>query len=717
MKYFTVLFFCCFTTNSFICARSKKRCPHSSTKDCDVLVDCSRKKLTEIPKFVTNVTCIFLRENKISLIAYSSFQGLHRLHTLDLSGNILKTIHEGAFGGLKMLQYLDISYNNNLGFAVLPNVTHNLNKTNIKVLKFDQITCMGGRGTVLRQHHLHNLKNTSLEELSTSSNRIDLFEPCVLSHLPKTMKKMSFAANRFSAGMYAFEFHTLENVQVINASLRNRPPHFYESVSSCRENFDKEEFTPLRKTCLQSVKSNTKPSHHFNVTYSVPPNLHTLYLNSSRIFFRATAFGIHENKIRRLFLQDNIIYQFIGPLFGVENITEIDLSRNFCYKMTKSFTHSLPKLRILKLKQNNLGETFKSDISGSIFEKQSKLYYLDISYNRIHGLSFLFLKNLVSLSLLDISNNQISEWNVKMSHMMNLSYLDLSNNRLGAISKNGMKEITQLFGDSNLTINLKGNRLICSCDTIDFLRWFSKYREHFRNYSSYSCSKTHKDLFSFKDLEKSLIRLQSECQSNTFYYVLGSTTLSLLLSFVISVSIYKNRWKIRYLRYTAKQRFCNRYIRLNNKTDDPFMYDAFVSYASKDREFVTKEMIKHLEQINGFRLLIRDRSFVPGDSKSHQIVRSIQESKRTICVVSKRFLKSSWREYELNMARVEGIEARKTLRYVILILLPEVQNSDYLKKISDFLKKNCFIEYPDDPAGYKEFWQNLCDNLRENIET
>ncbi|XP_062574640.1 toll-like receptor 4 [Saccostrea cucullata] len=704
MKYIAVLFIYC-TTNIFISVTSEKRCHRSSSKDCKVLVHC--KNLKKIPKFVRNVTCISLRENKISLIAYNAFEGLQRLHTLDLSMNILETIYEGAFGGLKMLRYLDISYNKNLGFAVLPNVTHNLNKTAIKVLKFDQISCMGGRGNVLRRQHLQNLRNTSLEELSTSSNRIDLFEPCVLSDLPKTIKKISIAANRFSAGLYALEFHTLENVQVINASLRNRPPHFYESVSSCRENFDQANLTPLKEICLQNVKSISKPLLRSNLTFSVPPKLHTLYLNSSRIFIRATPFGLHENKIQRLYLQDNIIYQLIGPLFGVENITEIDFSRNFCYKMTKSFTHSFPNLRILKLKQNNLGETFKSDSSGSIFEKQSELVYLDISYNRIRSLSFFLLKNLVSLSLLDISNNQISEWNVKMSHMKNLSYLDLSNNRLGAISRNGMNEITHLFGQSNLTINLKGNRLICSCDTIEFLRWLLNYREHFKNYSSYSCFKTRKDMFSFKDLGSSLMRLESECQSNTLYYVLGSTALSLIFSCVIGVGIYKNRWKIRYLRYTANQRFFKGYKTFNTQTDDSYLYDAFVSYTGKDREFVTKEMIKHLEQINGFQLLIRDRSFVPGESKSHQIIRSIQESKRTICVVSKRFLKSSWRDYELNMARVEGIEARKSLKHVILILLPEVQNSGSLRKISDFLKKKCFIEYPDDPTGYEEFWESL----------
>lgn len=56
------------------------------------------------------------------------------------------------------------------------------------------------------------------------------------------------------------------------------------------------------------------------------------------------------------------------------------------------------------------------------------------------------------------------------------------------------------------------------------------------------------------------------------------------------------------------------------------------------------------------------------------------------------------------MVRVEGVEVRKFMRYVIFIFFFEVCSGGYFKKILDFLKRDCFIEYFDDFVGYEEYW-------------
>lgn len=87
---------------------------------------------------------------------------------------------------------------------------------------------------------------------------------------------------------------------------------------------------------------------------------------------------------------------------------------------------------------------------------------------------------------------------------------------------------------------------------------------------------------------------------------------------------------------------------------------------------------------------------------------SLQESKRTICIVSRKYLASKWRDYELNMAKVEGIKDRGTLDYIILILLPEVYNGKQLPhKIMDLIQKDRYIEYPKESCAYDDFWNRL----------
>ncbi|XP_062602628.1 toll-like receptor 4 [Saccostrea cucullata] len=691
------------------------KCSYSRTVRCDMLANCSGLKQTVIPSFNESVTCVDLSENRLHYVNRSSFYGLKNLTFIDLSRNVLKKIEEGTFSNLENLNYLDISFNINLGLAVLPNVTFGLNQTKITVFKFEQITCPGGRSNILRRHHLINLDNTSITELNIASNRIEMFETCVIFNLPKTIKKLSVAENRLIVGKYVFEYYLLSGVEILNASLRNTPARFIDSITRCKDNVD-----PLKdKTYDYSCHKNLSISSIYDdplISVSLPPNLQIVYANSSKLYTRVAKFELKKNNLREIYFQNNVIHSWIGPIQGVENITLLDMSKNFCSQLSDNIAEHLTGLLTLKLAENSLGPMFQFDRKGKILRNLRRLQHLDISFNRIQALPFLFMRNLSSLVYLDISHNLLSDWNMKMGHMKKLSVLNLSQNRLGTISKQGMEELNKVFAVGNLSVDLKDNRLMCTCDNLDFLEWMLKYKEHFKNYKTYNCSKARHNTFQFHDLYVSVEKLKRDCKSYTAYYILVSVTLSSLLSLVICIALYRNRWKIRYLRYTLLQNRNSGYLRLQTSSDTRYLYDAFVSYTSKDREFVVKHMIQNLEQLNGFQLLIRDRSFIPGESKSLQIVRSIQESRKTVCVVSKRYLKSAWRDYELNMARVEGVEARNTLRYVILILLPEVYNGGYPKKVSDFLKKNCFIEYPDDPAGYEEFWQNMSDRLRECLQ-
>lgn len=677
---------------------------------------CERKTFPE--SLHPNVDCIDLSGNMLTYV--NKIEGLDNLFYMDLSSNILKTVDNGAFASLRKLEYLDISNNEHLGLAVLPNVTNGLNQTNIKVLKVDQISCPGGRSNILQRHHLSYLDNTSLLELSIATNRIETLEPCVLSRLPKSIKRLSIARNRLIAAAYVLEYHSLVNVEVINASLRNSPFPFLRTISGCKENLDilKNDTVYHPGNCQNDLQyplwSNTSGRL---ISVSAPPSLRTLYVNSSKIFSTVVKFGILPNVVRQVYLQDNIIHSWIGPMHGVENITVLDMSKNFCANIGKDVGVNLTGLLTLKLAENALGPRFQFDLTGKIFRNLRRLQFLDISYNRIQALPFPFFKNLRSINHLYVSNNLLSDWCIAMGHMVNLTTLDLSKNRIGTISPRGMAELDLVLARGNLSINLRNNKILCTCENLNFLEWMFVNRAHFKNIDLYTCSNAQKNYMNinFKQFSKSISQLKGKCKSYTLYYIIISVTGTCFLSVIFGVALYRNRWKIRYMRYTLFQRARDSHL-LSSSSDDLFLYDAFVSYTSKDRDFVIKDMIQKLEQDNGVQLLIRDRSFIPGEFKCQQIVRSIQESRKTICVVSKRYLKSAWRDYELNMARVEGVEVRKSMRYVILILLPEVCNGGYPKKISDFLKRDCFIEYPDDPAGYEEFWQRLCSALQENAQ-
>ncbi|XP_061169398.1 toll-like receptor 4 [Saccostrea echinata] len=135
-----------------------------------------------------------------------------------------------------------------------------------------------------------------------------------------------------------------------------------------------------------------------------------------------------------------------------------------------------------------------------------------------------------------------------------------------------------------------------------------------------------------------------------------------------------------------------------------YYYHAFISYVGKNWGFVFQKMKPKLEA-KGLRLLIRDIHFELGYSKTNNIMRAIGMSNRTICVVSKEYLKSKWRTYELNMAKMEGINKRGSLGYVHLILMPDLFEGGCDTTIKDFIEEKYFLDSPpEDSSLQKEFW-------------
>ncbi|XP_062607049.1 uncharacterized protein LOC134268820 [Saccostrea cucullata] len=154
--------------------------------------------------------------------------------------------------------------------------------------------------------------------------------------------------------------------------------------------------------------------------------------------------------------------------------------------------------------------------------------------------------------------------------------------------------------------------------------------------------------------------------------------------------------------------------RYNNKNPakPQYSFHAFISYVGKNRGFVFQKMKPILES-KGLKLIIRDIHFEIGNSKIDNIMKAISRSNRTICVVSKEYLKSKWRTYELNMAKMEGINKRGSLGYVHLILMPDLFEGGCDTAIKDFIEEKYFLDYPpEDSSLQKEFWENLSSIIR-----
>lgn len=660
-------------------------------------------------------------------ITSSFFDNVPQLSRIDVRFCNIRYIDRGVFSRHPNISFIDISHNRGMGLAVLPNVTQNFNSTKIKTFKFDFITCMTGVGTMLRHYHLRNLYNTSLTELSSSFNRIEQFEMGVLKSLPKSLKKLTMKWNRFTPGLYLFELSQLSGLEVADVARQYEGLSFPTVwVDSCVENPDipqenKEIVDTFYSQDAENIEFITNTFHnmkkHRYATIYLPPKLKELYMYSSHFYGEVRMFGIHAENLKTARMYDNGLNYWKGPMIGVENITYLDLSNNQCYVVSQHFFENLFSVCTLSLSTNILGPSFSKDIDGNIFRNQIHLEVLDISINQIEYLPRKFFKNAVQMKSLILGNNKLSDWHSDIAHMTKLSLLDLSYNRISSFSPTAMHLLQRGMDNrqGNISIDLSGNIFACSCQSLNFLKWVAVNKDQFKNLTNYKCSQNDVS-FQFSALDESVQRLASYCRSYLYIYLPCAIVLTLGISVLVGLWIHKNKWNLRYLIYKSKQKFRTRgQLSHSLPSTVHYEYDAYISYVGSDRSFVVSEIYQRLEIECGLKLLIRDKIFLPGQSKSTCIMEGLQESRKTVCVISKRYLSSKWRDYELSMAKVEGIKDRGSMRFVILILMPDVYNGVYPSKVMDLVKHECYLEYPDNQRGHEEFWEKLMQRIDENI--
>lgn len=131
------------------------------------------------------------------------------------------------------------------------------------------------------------------------------------------------------------------------------------------------------------------------------------------------------------------------------------------------------------------------------------------------------------------------------------------------------------------------------------------------------------------------------------------------------------------------------------------LFDAFVSYSSKDEAFVIEHLAPKLENgVPPYKLCLHYRDFPVGAYIADTIVQAIDSSRRTIMILSKNFIKSEWCRFEFKSAHHQVLRDRR--RRLIVILLGDVPQKDLDPDIRLYLKTNTYLQW-----GDKLFWQRL----------
>jgi hypothetical protein len=326
------------------------------------------------------------------------------------------------------------------------------------------------------------------------------------------------------------------------------------------------------------------------------------------------------------------------------------------------------------------------------------LEVLDISFNNIFDLPQFLLSKSRNIKLLVLNNNQLSDWYVHVRHMTDLQSLDLSKNRIDSIKNDMREELSFLIVTKNTSIDLSDNKVDCSCANLPYIEWMVNHKTNLKRFHDYECAIKSQKIFDFRDPMASLEKLSRQCASYTIYYITVSISLTIMIFVSVAVMIKRNIWTIRFTIYQMKQNLKRggQYMQIfYQRKRSEYTYDVFISYSGRDRKFVINELDEKLKELN-LHACIRDRDILPFGSKADNIVNAIEMSRKTICVVSKSYLLSGWRDYELNMAKIEGIKKRGGLGHLLVIILPDAFGADQKcpNSLKDLIRQNYFLRFP-----------------------
>ncbi|XP_033102387.1 toll-like receptor 13 [Anneissia japonica] len=461
----------------------------------------------------------------------------------------------------------------------------------------------------------------------------------------------------------------------------------------------------------------------------------------------------HLPKLKTIQLCCNLLTEIDGePFFGSNHVEEIQLYSNSINKLNENAFKSMKNISLINLNDNQLSsdyipiQTFRGlkrltklylytnnlkTIKKEWFQDLTSLEILDASFNSVTTLDDNVFKNCLNLKVIVLSHNLLNKVpSTLFRGLPNLLTVTCSHNQIDNIGDDafqGSNQISSLLFDNNVfktvsksfglqhlhnleDISFYTNPFQCNCDLVWFISWLQSndVRPYVYNFDDVICNGPPKlALRPLLDLD--LIDSIS-CSSHGVVIIVSIAGVLVIIASIL----YYFRWDIRYLHQRRKLR--KQYQQLNEDIDEPpnmqgNIFDAFISYSSKDCKWVSNVLHPTLENDPyNFRLCIDYRDFMPGNSIVDNIARAISSSRKTIMILTKNFLRSQWCYFELEMARRRLLENSEDL--FIVVLLEKITTKDIPLKLQQVLRKKSYIRWPEDETARRLFWTKLETELR-----
>ncbi|XP_038566921.1 toll-like receptor 21 [Micropterus salmoides] len=687
-----------------------------------------------------HINYLRLRSTSVKVVEFLNISNVHAGH-VDFSGTGLKNdtllmeLCKQLKKKVKEITYLRLSSNG------IENLTY-----------YTLSSCPKIKGTLDLSHNqlkkisLNFLNNqTNIKSFSAEHNHLTSLSSCKTQHYFPNLEELSYRYNRIlSVGSHAF--YCTRNIKMLKLNIN--------TISFLHRNalkgLERLEMLRLDNNLLTDL---------FNNTFEDNFNLQILNLRNNRISVIFNGTFLNLRNLTTLDLGGNKITHFEqSGLNGLKSLSKFYLDGNNLKQIDTSLYRVFQDtLTVLDLQSNQI--RFLTKDIGSPFMNLSKLSDLKLDGQRPHGLTILprtLFRGLHSLKSLYLTNNNIIYLTPDaFDDLTDLHFLSLDNCCVGVtqlqpgVFKNlrnlrklivenmGIQNFTkEVFGNLTQLHTLQLNRNVMEQIQVDALESLPKL--HYLDIRNIPLSCTCKNsmlqnwtihnpnvqvvyLYNLPcphDAKLKLYNFDTKvCYIDLGEYLFFSTSVVIFLFTVTPLLYVKLYWKMKYSYYVFRSWFSEQWRRLREEEEN-CKYDAFISYNSSDEQWVMDQLLPNLEG-NGssFKLCLHHRDFELGRDIVDNIVSAVYSSRKTICVVSRDFLRSEWCSLEIQLASYRLFdEHQDVLLLVFLEPITERQVSSYHRMRKVMLKKT-YLQWPgsgctDPTQAQALFWNQLRRAMR-----
>ncbi|XP_061610637.1 toll-like receptor 5 [Phyllopteryx taeniolatus] len=404
-------------------------------------------------------------------------------------------------------------------------------------------------------------------------------------------------------------------------------------------------------------------------------------------------------------------------LTNLKQLQKLFFGGNFIKWCTLGQNISIPlnhSLQVLDLHDSSLQLIWAKGTCLDVFNHLDNLVGLNLSLNSLVSLPHGIFHGLSSIVVIDLSSNALTylQPNVFPNSLRNL---DLSNNFLA--------NPDPMTFNSLLLLSLSGNRFHCDCHLESFLKWMNV-----TNVTFYSPVEDYRCEFPAVYYDLPLLnysRIIEPCEVDDelavqdLKFVLFIFSALLIFTVTLCGIAYA---RLRGCIYITYKKFVGRV--LEGPKAPPCLeddqYDAYLCFSNMDYRWVEAALLKKLDnkfsEENILHCCFEARDFLPGEDHLSNIRDAIWGSKKTVCVVSKEFLKDGWCLEAFTLAQGRMLNELKNV--LIMLVVGKVAHYQLMKynAVRAFVQRREYLIWPEDPQDLEWFYERLVSQILKDTE-